>query len=92
VTVEERLTRLETQHEANQQALALARETLKYWQASTNEWRGALEDAREEKVDEKVYTVQHAVLAKAIETLSKLVYVGLGGVLALELALRLFYK
>ncbi len=74
-----------TRFEANDKALKLADEEAKRQYDRLNH-------LREEMLPKAIYNEQHENLKKEIDRTAKIVYIGLGIVLAMEFIIRVFWK
>jgi hypothetical protein len=72
-----------------EKASDLAAENLKIRLDSLNEWRAQNKDEREKYLPREEYELQHSYLSEKIDSLSKLVYIGIGVCLAIEALLKI---
>jgi hypothetical protein len=83
---------LEEKLKASEIAKELAAENIKLRIDSLNEWRSQNKDERIAFLPRETYEVNHRLLEAKIDNAQRLVYIGLGGVLVLELVLRFLLK
>lgn len=77
------------EHELENRALMITRDELLEWKKSHNEWQQTLKDANTNSVGREEYYRAHSELGKKLDANSKLTYVGIGIVLAVQFVIGL---
>jgi hypothetical protein len=80
------------QFKALQTSIDKAEESNRLSHANMNEWRAESKDRMTTYLSKSEYDVKHELLISKIESLQKLIYMGLGAVWILELFLKFFLK
>jgi hypothetical protein len=79
-------------HNSETRALDLARDELSHWKTAHNQWQQQMKDDKAEFVQESAYRSDKSGISKKFETLERLVYIGVGLAIALNLILMVFVK
>jgi hypothetical protein len=86
--IETKIARLEEQLKGAREALSLqAREYERRLQDLNGE-AGRLQEMQQTYLEKNVYEIGHRYLTERLDSVTKLVYIGLGAVLAIELLLK----
>ena len=96
--IEKRITRVETEHvelekrikvvdETEQRALKVAREELSVWKETHNGLLRVMRDIQNEKLSLSQYEREHKDLSNKIERVEKILYIGIGAAMMLNVAL-----
>ena len=96
--IEKRITRVETEHvelekrikvvdDTEQRALKVAREELSVWKETHNGLLRVMRDIQNEKLSHSQYEREHKDLSNKIERVEKILYIGIGAAMMLNVAL-----
>ena len=96
--IEKRITRVETEHvelekrikvvdDTEQRALKVAREELSVWKETHNGLLRVMRDIQNEKLSLSQYEREHKDLSNKIERVEKILYIGIGAAMMLNVAL-----
>ena len=96
--IEKRITRVETEHvelekrikvvdETEQRALKVAREELSVWKETHNGLLRVMRDIQNEKLSLSQYEREHKDLSNKIERVEKILYIGIGAAMMLNVVL-----
>ena len=78
---------LESRIDAQQRAVEVANTNLDHWKAAHNEWQRQMKDAQVDFVRRPEYISAHKELSNRVDQTSRLVYIGMGIGIAVNVAI-----